>query len=318
MGFTDTDLQRPPAIASELSFSVSLDAFDELSGKTPCICAVIPNGPYNVVDLDEAGEVKAIMKELSSMPNLDVLTVNGKTLGENIKDAEILNKDVIRLIENPIFGEGGLTVLRGNLAPNCAITRQSAIKESVLKIEGPAKVFNSDEESYDAIRRDKIQRGDIIVIKYEDPKDAPGMKELMLSTEALLGMGLNYRVALITDGRFSGFSRGPVIGHVSPEAMLGGPIAIVENDGVIEIDIPQRKLNLKLSDDEFRGRLEKWKMPEPKVKKGFLTIYARLTEPPEKGVAISRKLALKKILGKLVIIIRESLYIAYLTIFLVV
>ena len=279
-----------PAIASELGLNVSLDAFDELSRKTPCICAVIPNGPYNVVDLDEAGGVTAILKELSNMLNLDVLTVNGKTLGENIKDAEILNKDVIRPIENPVFREGGLAVLRGNLAPNGAITRQSAIKENMLKIEGPAKVFNSDEESYDAILRNKIQRGDIIVIRYEGPKGAPGMKEVMLSTEAIPGMGLDSHVALITDGRFSGFSRGPIIGHVSPEAMLGGPIAIVENGDVIEIDIPQRKLNVKLSDDELKSRLGKWKMPEPKVKKGFLTVYARLTEPPEKGAAISTKL----------------------------
>jgi len=276
-----------PAIANELGLEVRLDAFDKLSRKTPCICAVIPNGPYNIIDLEEAGGVTAIMKELASMLNLDVLTVNGKTLGENIENAKILDKNVIRPIENPVFREGGLAVLRGNLAPNGAITRQSAIKESMLKIEGPAKVFNSDEESYNAVCGGGIKKGDIIVIRYEGPKGAPGMKEVMLSSEALAGMELDSHVALITDGRFSGFSRGPIIGHISPEAMVGGALAIVENDDVIEIDIPQRKLNVKLSDSEIQSRLENWRMPEPKVKKGFLTIYARLTEPAEKGAAIS-------------------------------
>jgi len=157
----------------------------------------------------------------------------------------------------------------------------------MLKIEGPAKVFNSDEESYNAVCGGGIKKGDIIVIRYEGPKGAPGMKEVMLSSEALAGMELDSHVALITDGRFSGFSRGPIIGHISPEAMVGGALAIVENDDVIEIDIPQRKLNVKLSDSEIQSRLENWRMPEPKVKKGFLTIYARLTEPAEKGAAIS-------------------------------
>lgn len=275
-----------PAIASELDLNVSLEAFDELSRKTPCICAVIPNGPYTVVDLDEAGGVPAIMKELSTMLNLDVLTVNGKTLGENIKGAEILNKNVIKPIESPVFKEGGLAVLRGNLAPNGAITRQSAIKESMLSIEGPARVFNSDEASYKAITSNKVRKGDIIVIRYEGPKGAPGMREVMLSTEALVGAGLDEHVALITDGRFSGFSRGPIIGHVSPEAMVGGPIAIVEDDDIIEIDVPRRRLNIKLSDKEIQRRLKNWKAPEAKVKRGFLTVYARLSEPAEKGAAI--------------------------------
>jgi len=277
------------AIARELDLEVTLDMFDYWSRKTKCICAVIPNGPYNVVDFDEAGGVPGLMKRLEHILNLDVLTVTEKTLGENIESAQILSEDVIRPIEKPVFAEGGLAILKGNLAPNGAVARQGTIKPSMLKMRGPAKVFNSDEEGYKAIRSGKIQLGDILIVRYEGARGAPGMREVMLSTMSLVGMRLDEHVALVTDGRFSGFCRGPIIGHVSPEAILGGPIAIVEDGDIVEIDIPNRKLNVRLSNDEVRERFIRWKPLEPKVKRGFLSVYGRLAEPPERGAALPNK-----------------------------
>ena len=274
------------AIARTIGVDVKLDRFDQLSRVTPCICAVRPNGPYNVVDLHRAGGVMAVMSQLMDRLDLDVLTVSGRTLRENLCQASCGNPDVVRPISDPVYREGGLAVLRGSLAPSGAIVRQSAVNKDRLSVKGPAVVFDSDEDSYRAIRNGTIRDGDIIIIRYEGPRGAPGMREVMLSTESIVGMGLDGKVSLVTDGRFSGFSRGPIIGHVSPEAALGGPIAAVKNGDSVVIDIPRRRLDLEVPDDEIRDRLAKWVAPEPKAKFGFLSLYAKTAEPAELGASM--------------------------------
>lgn len=274
-------------LAQELGVELTLDEFDRLSRKTPCICAVIPNGPFTVVDFHEAGGVPALMEELKNFLNLDCLTVNAKRMKDNIKGARILNEKVITRKENPVYKEGGVAILKGNLAPQGSVTRPPSFRKEMLNHTGPAKVFNSDEDALNAIRTKKIKNGDVIVVRYEGPKGAPGMREVMLSTDALVGMGLDKSIALITDGRFSGFTQGAAIGHISPEAIAGGPVAIVKDGDIIDIDIPNRSLNVRLTEEEIRDRLRNWKAPEPKLKKGVLTIYSRLTEQAEKGASIN-------------------------------
>jgi len=274
-------------LAQELGIKLSLDEFDRLSRKTPCICAVIPNGPYTVVDFHEAGGVPALMKELKDLLNLNCLTVNAKEIGKNMQGARILNEKVIRRRDNPVYEEGGVAILKGNLAPNGAVARPTSFKKEMLRHRGPAKVFDGDEDALKAIYEKKVRKGDVIVVRYEGPRGAPGMREVMLSTDALVGMGLDKYIALITDGRFSGFTRGAAIGHISPEAMVGGPIAIVKDGDIIEIDIPNRSLNVRLTDEEIKTRLRGWKPPEPKVKRGVLTIYSQLAEQAEKGATIN-------------------------------
>jgi dihydroxy-acid dehydratase len=275
-----------PAIASELAVDVGLDVFEELAKNTPCICAVAPNGTHTMIDLNDAGGVPAIMKELENMLDIDVLTCTGRTLGENLKSVKVLSREVIRSLEKPISVNGGIAVLRGNLAQNGAIVRQSSMDERCLKFEGPARVFESDEECYEAIRRGQIRHGEVIVLRYEGPRGAPGMRVVMRSACALAGMGLEADIALITDGRFSGFNRGAIIGHVSPEAMDGGLIAIVQDGDVISIDIPGRRLDLNVAEQEIADRRKKWKAPKPRVSKGYLAIYAKLAQPAEKGAAL--------------------------------
>lgn len=272
--------------AQELGIELSLDDFDRLSRRTPCICAVIPNGPYTVVDFHEAGGVPALMKELKGLLNLNCLTVNTKKLRENIQGARISNEKVITKRDDPVYKEGGLAILKGNLAPNGAVARPTSFKKEMLRHKGPAKVFDCDEDGLNAIYNRKVKKGDVIVVRYEGPRGAPGMREVMLSTDALVGMGLDKSIALITDGRFSGFTRGAAIGHISPEAMVGGPIAIIKDGDIIDIDIANRSLNVRLTEEEIKTRLRNWKPPEPKVKRGVLTIYSRLAEQAEGGATI--------------------------------
>lgn len=277
-------------LARELGIELALEDFDRLSRKVPCICSVIPNGPHTVVDFYEAGGAPAVMNELEDLLELDCLTVNGTTLGDNISGKKSLNRKVISDIQHPFHETGGLVVLQGNLAPRGAIARPTSFKKEMLKHTGPAKVFDSDEDALKAIYDRQIQKGDVIVIRYEGPRGAPGMREMMLSTDALVGMGLDREIALITDGRFSGFTQGTAVGHIAPEAMAGGPIAVVQNGDIIEIDILKRSLAIRLTDDEIKKRLKRWKPPEPKVKKGVLTIYSRLVEQADGGATIDTRL----------------------------
>ena len=276
--------------ARELGIELAMDDFDRLSREIPCICSVIPNGPHTVVDFHEAGGVPAVMNELKEHLHLDCLTVNGTTLGNNLIGKKSLNHKVISNFKNPFYETGGLAVLKGNLAPRGAIARPTSFKKEMLKHVGPAKVFDSDEDALKAIYDGNLKKGDVIVIRYEGPIGAPGMREMMLSTDALVGMGLDREIALITDGRFSGFTQGTAIGHIAPEGMAGGPIAVVQDGDVIEIDILNRSLRVRLSDDEIKERLKRWKRPEPKVKKGVLTIYSRLAEQADNGATIDTKI----------------------------
>jgi dihydroxy-acid dehydratase len=276
--------------ARELGIELDLDDFDRLSRKVPCICSVIPNGPHTVVDFHEAGGAPAVMNELKALLNADCLTVNGTTLGENFKGKKSRNRKVISNVKHPFHETGGLAVLKGNLAPRGAIARPTSFKKEMLKLTGPARVFDSDEDALKAIYEHTVKKGDVIVIRYEGPSGAPGMREMMLSTDALVGMGLDREIALITDGRFSGFTQGTAVGHIAPEAMAGGPIAVVEDGDIIEIDILNRSLTLRLTDDEIKTRLKGWKAPEPKVKKGVLTIYSRLVEQADGGATIDTQI----------------------------
>ncbi|KHO61560.1 dihydroxy-acid dehydratase [Thermoanaerobacter sp. YS13] len=274
-GSTNTVLHLK-AIAHEAGVDIPLNEINEISARVPNLCKLSPAGKYHIEDLYFAGGISAVLKELTkaNLINIEALTVTGKTLGENIKDAKVLNHDVIRPIDNPYSSTGGLAILYGNIAREGAVVKASAVAKEMLKHEGPAKVFNSEEEAIAAIYGGKIQKGDVVVIRYEGPKGGPGMREMLSPTSALAGMGLDKDVALITDGRFSGATRGASIGHVSPEAMEGGEIAIIEDGDIIEIDIPARKINVKLTDEEIKERMKRWVRPEPKIKTGYMERYA--------------------------------------------
>ncbi|HHW02322.1 MAG TPA: dihydroxy-acid dehydratase [Thermoanaerobacterales bacterium] len=267
-----------PAIAHEAGIELELDIFDKISQRTPYLCKLSPSGHHHMQDLHEAGGIPALMRELSkkNLLHLDIITVTGKTVGENIKDAYIQNPEVIKSVEKPYRETGGLAILRGNLAPDGAVVKEAAVAPEMLYHEGPARIFNSEEEAVDAIFSKKINKGDVIVIRYEGPKGGPGMREMLSPTSAIAGMGLDKDVALITDGRFSGATRGASIGHVSPEAMEGGPIALLEEGDIIRIDIKNRRLDVLLSDEEMVERRAKWQAPEPKIKTGYLARYARM------------------------------------------
>jgi len=288
-GSTNTVLHLP-AIAHEAGIGFDLDLVDEVSGRTPNLCKISPASSLHVQELDGAGGIPAVMAELAkeNLINADVPTVTGKTLGENIKGVENLNPEVIRPITEPYSKIGGLAILRGNLAPDGAVVKQSAVLPEMLKHNGPARVFDSEEEAVEAIMGGKINKGDIIIIRYEGPKGGPGMREMLTPTSVIAGMGLDATVALITDGRFSGGSRGAAIGHISPEAQEGGTIAIVKDGDVIEIDIPGRKLNLKLDQREIDRRMKEWSPPPLKVKGGYLALYAKLVSSASKGAIIER------------------------------
>lgn len=273
------------AIANELGIEIGLEMFDEISDRVPHLCNMSPAGPHHLEDLHEAGGVYAVMKELAKkdLIRLHALTVTGKTIGENILSARVKRTDVIRPIDNPYHETGGLAVLRGNLAPEGAIVKRSAVTPEMWYHKGPARVFDSEEECEKAIFEGTIKKGEVLIIRYEGPKGGPGMREMHIATSALVGMGLDKSVALLTDGRFSGATRGPAIGHISPEAMEGGPIAVIRDGDIIEIDIRNKKLSVEISDEEMKKRLSAWKQPEPKVKKGYLYFYSKLVTSANTG-----------------------------------
>lgn len=277
-----------PAIAQEAKVNLDLDTFDELNSVTHHICNLLPSGPYNIKDLDEAGGIPAVMKELSGILNLDLITVTGKSVKENIMDAEVLRPEVIRSFKDPFHKEGGLAVLKGNLAPDGSVCKHVAVVEEMLVHRGPAKVFESMEDAIEALLGGNIEADDIMVVSYEGPRGGPGMREMHQITSIINGMGLGDRVALITDGRFSGSTRGAMIGHVSPEAAEGGPIAVVRDGDVISYDIPARKLGLEISDDELERRLNEWRSnpPKPKMVEGYLRRYRSLVTSANKGAVL--------------------------------
>ena len=288
LGCSTNSMLHLPAIAHEAGVELNLDIANEISAKTPNLCHLAPAGPTYMEDLNEAGGIYAVMKEISKkgLLNLDCMTVTGKTVGENIADAVNRNPEVIRPIDNPYSQTGGIAVLRGNLAPDSAVVKRSAVAPEMLKHEGPARVFDCEEDAIAAIKGGKIVEGDVVVIRYEGPKGGPGMREMLNPTSAIAGMGLGSTVALITDGRFSGASRGASIGHCSPEAALGGPIALVQEGDIISIDIDANKLELKVSDEELARRKAEWKPSEPKVTTGYLARYASLVTSADKGAVL--------------------------------
>jgi len=277
------------AIANEAGVKIDLDAINEISAKTPYLCKLSPAGFHRIEDLDEAGGIPAVMKELSRKELLDLnaITVTGKTVGENIVNVQTQRGEVIRPVDEPYRSTGGLAILKGNLAPMGAVVKEGAVAEEMLRHEGPARVFNSEDESVTAILGGKINKGEVVVIRYEGPKGGPGMREMLTPTSAIAGMGLDKDVVLLTDGRFSGATRGASIGHISPEAMAGGTIAIIEEGDIIQVDIPNRQLNVKLSDEEIQARLAKWTQPEPKIKKGYLARYAKLVTSANTGAVVN-------------------------------
>jgi dihydroxy-acid dehydratase len=275
-----------PAIAHELNIKIKLEMFDELSRDTPYICKIWPAGQYTMKDLDDAGGVPGVMLTLKNKLSLNVLTATEITLEENLKKALVINTEVIRPLENPVNKEGGLAVLKGSLAPNGAIVRVITVPPSMLKFKGKARVFDREEEAVKAIYKGDMEKGKVIVIRYEGPKGGPGMREMIMSPEALRQMGLGEYVALVTDGRFSGATRGPVVGHVSPEAAEGGPIAIVKEDDEILIDIPKRKLDLLIPKEEVAKRMKSWTCPPLTIQKGYLVRYSRTVSSADKGAIL--------------------------------
>lgn len=288
LGCSTNTMLHLPAIAHEAGLSISLDKSNEISSRTPNLCHLAPAGDTFMEDLDQAGGVYAVMKELTKkdLLNLDVMTVTGKTMKENLEKVQNINPDVIRPIENPFSQSGGIAVLKGNLAPDGSVVKQSAVAEEMMVHEGPARVFDSEEAAIDAIYNKKINPGDVVIIRYEGPKGGPGMREMLNPTSAIVGMGLGSSVALITDGRFSGATRGAAIGHVSPEAASGGNIALVQEGDIISIDIPNCKLEMKVSDEELAERRKGWTAPEPRIKTGYAARYAKLVTSADKGAIL--------------------------------
>ena len=282
-GSTNTSLHLP-AISREAGIELSLRTFNEISEKTPHLCNMSPGGPHHLQDLHQAGGIPALMLELcrGGLIHQGALTVTGQSIGENINGKKIRNPEVIRPIERPYHPTGGLAVLFGNLAPEGAVVKRSAVDDAMLKHQGPARVFNSEEDAIKVILDGKIKKGEVVVIRYEGPKGGPGMREMLAPTSAIVGIGRDRDVALLTDGRFSGGSRGAAIGHISPEAAEGGPIAAVQDGDQIEIDIPDKKLNLLVSDEELKRRLSQWKPPKKELK-GYLKRYARLVQSAHTG-----------------------------------
>lgn len=288
LGCSTNSVLHLPAIAHEAGIEIDLDNINKISGKVPNLCKLAPAGHHHVQDLYMAGGVQAVMKELSKkdLLHLDLITVTGRTVGENIRSAQVTDRDVIRSIDEPYSKTGGIAVLRGNIALDGAVVKRSAVAEEMLVHRGPARVFDSEEDSIKAIYEGRIKSGDVVIIRYEGPKGGPGMREMLSPTSAIAGMGLDKTVALITDGRFSGASRGASIGHVSPEAMEGGMIAAVQEGDIISIDIPAGKLNAEVSDEELRRRMAGWKAPQPRVTTGYLGRYARLVTSASTGAVL--------------------------------
>lgn len=288
LGCSTNTMLHLPAIAHEAGVEINMEIANKISDRTPNLCHLAPAGPTYMEDLNEAGGIYAVMNELDKkgLLNLDLMTCTGKTMRENIKGCVNLDPEVIRPIENPYMPNGGIAVLKGNLAPDTGIVKRSAVLPEMMVHEGPARVFDCEEDAIKAITGGKINPGDVVVIRYEGPKGGPGMREMLNPTSAIAGMGLDSTVALITDGRFSGASRGASIGHVSPEAAVGGPIALVEEGDIISIDIPANKLEMKVSDEELAARRAKWQPREPKVKDGYLHRYAALVTSGNRGAIL--------------------------------
>lgn len=270
------------AIAHEAKVKLTLEIFDELSKKAPHIANMIPGGEYYMEDLDYAGGIPAVLKRLKDLLNSNP-TVSGKNILEIADEAYVMNEDVIRPMNKAYHKEGGIAILKGNIAPDGAVVKQTAVSKNMMRFEGEAKVFNSEEDAMKAILNGNIKHGNVVVVRYEGPKGGPGMREMLSPTSAIVGMGLSESVALITDGRFSGGTRGPCIGHISPEAMEGGPIAILRDGDKIKIDIPKRKIDVLISDEEIKNRLAQWKQPEPKIKHGWLARYSRIVSSAGNG-----------------------------------
>ncbi|PIU29410.1 MAG: dihydroxy-acid dehydratase [Candidatus Hydromicrobium americanum] len=288
LGCSTNTILHLPAIANEAGVDFNLEMVNEISNRTPNLCRLSPAGKHHLEDLYSAGGVEAVMNELlkNGLINGELETVSGKKVKENISGSKILNKEVIREVSNPYIKDGGIAILWGNLAPEGCVVKRSAVDPSMYHHMGKARIFNSEEESLEAIMNGKINSGDVIVIRYEGPKGGPGMREMLAPTSAIAGIGLDKEVVLITDGRFSGATRGASIGHVSPEAQAGGPICIVEEGDIIEIDIQENKINLLLSDEEIKKRIGKWNPPDIKIKEGYLARYSRLVTSAAKGAVL--------------------------------
>ncbi|MBQ8184395.1 MAG: dihydroxy-acid dehydratase [Lachnospiraceae bacterium] len=290
LGCSTNSMLHLPAIAHEAGVELNMELANEISAKTPNLCHLAPAGPTYMEDLNEAGGVYAVMNELNKKNLLytDLITATGKTVGENIAGCVNRNPEVIRPIENPYSQTGGIAVLKGNLAPDTGVVKRSAVVPEMMVHEGPARVFDCEEDAIAAIKGGKIVAGDVVVIRYEGPKGGPGMREMLNPTSAIAGMGLGSTVALITDGRFSGASRGASIGHVSPEAAVGGPIALVEEGDIIKINIPENKLELAVSDEELAARKAKWQPREPKITTGYLARYAKMVTSGNRGAILEK------------------------------
>ena len=288
LGCSTNSVLHLPAIANEIGMQINLDIINEISSKTPNLCKLAPAGNYHIQDLYEAGGVQAVMKELSKkgLLNLDLITATGKTVGKNIENAKVKDHNVIKSIEAPYSATGGIAVLRGNIAPDGAVVKKSAVADSMLQHKGPARVFDSEDDAIKAIYEGKIVKGDVVIIRYEGPKGGPGMREMLGPTSAIAGMGLDSSVALITDGRFSGASRGASIGHVSPEAMEGGPISLIQEGDIVEINIPEGRLNIECDQEELDRRKKLWSAPLPKITSGYLGRYARLVTSASTGAVL--------------------------------
>ena len=292
LGCSTNTMLHLPAIAHEAGVELNLDMANAISAKTPNLCHLAPAGHTYMEQLNEAGGIYAVMNELNKkgLLHTDLITATGKTVGENIAGCENRDPEVIRPIDDPYSETGGIAVLRGNIAPDSGVVKRSAVVPEMLVHEGPARVFDCEEDAIAAIRGGKIVEGDVVVIRYEGPKGGPGMREMLNPTSAIAGMGLGSSVALITDGRFSGASRGASIGHISPEAAVGGPIALIEEGDIIAIDIPANTINVKVSDEELDARREKWTPREPKVKTGYLARYASMVTSADKGAILKSSL----------------------------
>lgn len=291
LGCSTNTMLHLPAIAREAGVELNLDIANEISARTPNLCHLAPAGHTYMEELNEAGGIYAVMNELSkkNLLNLDLITATGKTVGENIAGCVNKNAEVIRPVDDPYSETGGIAVLRGNIAPDSCVVKRSAVVPEMLVHEGPARVFDCEEDAIDAIKGGRIVSGDVVVIRYEGPKGGPGMREMLNPTSAIAGMGLGSSVALITDGRFSGASRGASIGHVSPEAAVGGPIALIEEGDIISIDIPANTINVKLDESELEARKAKWQPREPKVTTGYLARYAKMVTSADKGAVLEIK-----------------------------
>lgn len=288
LGCSTNTVLHLPAVAFEAGVEISLENFNEASRSVPQLCKIAPSGPYHMEDLDEAGGVSAVIKELGKAGLIagNTLTVSGLSTAENVAEKDILNREIIRNINSSYSPDGGLAILWGSLAPNGAVVKKGAVDDKMMQHEGPARVFSSEEAAVDAILGNEINPGDVIVIRYEGPKGGPGMREMLTPTAAVAGMGLDDKVALITDGRFSGATRGASIGHVSPEAASCGPIAFVEEGDTIKIDIPSRQLDLDVSESELANRREQWVEPQPKINSGYLVKYSKLVTSANTGAVL--------------------------------